>query len=119
MLSICASVWHWPQQGMILLVKAYRLLLKPWLGQACRFEPTCSQYALTALEHHGAVVGASLSAGRLLRCHPWCHGGLDDVPHHAPRLFRSLGLGAPDPRTQPQPEPASGAKVANPQEVSP
>ena len=68
------------QQVLIGAVKAYRLLLSPWLGSACRFEPTCSRYALTALETHGAATGAYLSARRLLRCHPWCAGGCDPVP---------------------------------------
>ena len=64
-----------PRQGLLGVVRGYRLLLKPWLGNACRFEPTCSQYALTALERHGALAGGALAAGRLLRCHPWCPGG--------------------------------------------
>jgi hypothetical protein len=81
-----------PRLLMVAVVKGYRLLLKPWLGNACRFEPTCSQYALTALERHGAIVGGSLAAGRLLRCHPWCEGGCDDVPAHPPALFTRLGL---------------------------
>lgn len=94
---------HWPRQALIVLVQGYRYLLKPWLGNACRFEPTCSQYALDALRRHGAVAGGALSAGRLLRCHPWCDGGLDPVPQRAPGLFTRLGLGAQDisepPRT--------------------
>ena len=69
------------------LVRAYRVLLSPWLGSACRFEPTCSAYALGALERHGAGWGTYLTAGRLLRCHPWCAGGLDPVPAGAPPLF--------------------------------
>ena len=81
-----------PRVLMVGVVKAYRLLLKPWLGNACRFEPTCSQYALTALETHGALVGGTLAAGRLLRCHPWCEGGCDEVPAHPPALFTRLGL---------------------------
>ena len=68
------------QQVLIGAVKFYRLMLSPWLGSACRFEPTCSAYALTALESHGASTGARLSARRLLRCHPWCAGGCDPVP---------------------------------------
>lgn len=72
------------------LVKAYRLLLSPWLGSACRFEPTCSLYALAALERHGAGWGSVLTVRRLLRCHPWCAGGHDPVPEQAPRLFTSL-----------------------------
>jgi putative membrane protein insertion efficiency factor len=73
--------------ALIALVKAYRLLLSPWLGSACRFEPTCSTYALNALESHGALVGSYLTAGRLVRCHPWCAGGHDPVPIEKPRLF--------------------------------
>ena len=86
-----------PQQLLMFAVKAYRLLLKPWLGNACRFEPTCSAYALQALEQHGAVVGATLAAGRVLRCNPWCDGGCDPVPTKAPRLFTRLGLGEREP----------------------
>lgn len=69
------------------LVRAYRLLFSPWVGAACRFEPTCSAYALQALERHGAAAGAYLAAARLLRCQPWCRGGHDPVPARPPRLF--------------------------------
>lgn len=86
-----------PRRLLVWLVKGYRLLLKPWLGNACRFEPTCSAYALQALEQHGAAVGATLAVGRLLRCHPWCDGGCDPVPAQPPRLFARLGLGRSDP----------------------
>lgn len=79
-----------PRQALMLLVRGYRLLLSPWLGSACRFEPTCSAYALGALERHGAAAGSYLAAARLLRCHPWCAGGLDPVPARAPGLFRRL-----------------------------
>jgi uncharacterized protein len=76
--------------GLIALVKGYRLLLSPWLGSACRFTPTCSAYALQALERHGAAAGSYLTVARLARCHPWCAGGLDDVPAQPPRLFTRL-----------------------------
>jgi len=72
------------------LVRAYRFFLSPWLGSACRFEPTCSLYALDALQRHGALAGSYLAAGRLLRCHPWCAGGLDPVPDDKPRPFSRL-----------------------------
>ena len=94
---------HWPRQALIGLVQGYRYLLKPWLGNACRFEPTCSQYALDALRAHGAAAGATLAAGRLLRCHPWCDGGHDPAPSRAPRLFTRLGLGADDPLSHRKP----------------
>lgn len=75
-------------QGLLMgLVRAYRLLLSPSLGSACRFEPTCSVYALQALERHGASGGSYLMLARLARCHPWCAGGLDPVPEKAPGLF--------------------------------
>ncbi|MFM2049734.1 MAG: hypothetical protein RL682_225 [Pseudomonadota bacterium] len=72
------------------LVKVYRLLLSPWLGSACRFEPSCSLYSLQALALHGAVAGSYLTVARLARCHPWCAGGCDPVPCHLPRLFGRL-----------------------------
>lgn len=62
------------------LVKAYRVALSPYLGSHCRFHPTCSAYALEALEVHGAVHGLYLTARRLVRCHPWTSGGFDPVP---------------------------------------
>ena len=75
------------QSALLTLVRAYRFFLSPWLGSACRFSPTCSQYALDALTRHGAAAGTYLSAARLLRCHPACAGGHDPVPDQAPRLF--------------------------------
>lgn len=71
-----------PRDGLLLGVRGYRLLLKPWLGSACRFEPTCSAYALVALQRHGALRGGVLAGWRLMRCHPWCDGGCDPVPAH-------------------------------------
>jgi uncharacterized protein len=77
-----------PRSALILLLQGYRLLLSPWLGSQCRFEPTCSLYAIGALEAHGAAGGCYLTARRLLRCHPWCDGGHDPVPVDRPRLFQ-------------------------------
>lgn len=78
-------------QSLLLgLVKGYRLLLSPWLGSACRFEPTCSAYALQALQDHGAAAGSYLVLARLSRCHPWCEGGHDPVPADKPVLFTRL-----------------------------
>ena len=72
---------------LMTFVRGYRLLLSPWLGSSCRFEPTCSAYSLKALELHGATRGSYLTLRRLARCHPWCAGGHDPVP---PDLFTSL-----------------------------
>ena len=75
-----ASLLRVPQSLLIGLVKGYRLLLSPWLGSACRFEPSCSAYSLQALQQHGAALGSYLTLRRLARCHPWCDGGMDPVP---------------------------------------
>ncbi len=61
-------------------VRAYRLLLSPWVGHGCRYQPTCSAYALEALEKHGAIKGSILAARRVGRCHPLGGSGYDPVP---------------------------------------
>lgn len=61
-------------------VHAYQWGLRPLLGPNCRFEPSCSDYALAALRTHGAARGTALAARRILRCNPWCAGGHDPVP---------------------------------------
>jgi putative membrane protein insertion efficiency factor len=73
-----------PRTMLIGLVRSYRLLLSPWVGQSCRFTPTCSAYAIEALQRHGAIVGAGLAGWRILRCNPYCHGGCDAVPDNMP-----------------------------------
>ena len=78
------------QSALMGIVKGYRLFLSPWLGSACRFEPTCSAYALQALQAHGAAAGSYLTLTRLARCHPGCAGGLDAVPEQPPRIFSRL-----------------------------
>lgn len=67
----------WP---LIAIVVLYRLLISPWLGNHCRFHPSCSRYALDALRRHGAFQGAWLAARRISRCHPWGGTGHDPVP---------------------------------------
>jgi putative membrane protein insertion efficiency factor len=69
-----------PRRLLVGLVRAYQVALAPALGPACRFEPSCSCYAVEALERHGAARGTWLSARRLLRCHPWGGCGYDAVP---------------------------------------
>lgn len=67
-------------QIIALPVRAYRLILSPWLGHGCRYQPTCSAYALEALERHGAWRGTWLMLRRIGRCHPWGGAGYDPVP---------------------------------------
>jgi putative membrane protein insertion efficiency factor len=65
---------------VLILIKGYRLVLSPWLGNHCRFTPSCSQYALTAIERFGLLRGGGLALKRIGCCHPWHPGGCDPVP---------------------------------------
>ncbi|UDY23582.1 membrane protein insertion efficiency factor YidD [Nocardioides sp. Kera G14] len=65
---------------LIGLFRAYRFAISPLYGQVCRYHPTCSAYALEAVQVHGSLKGSSLAVRRVLRCHPWAAGGYDPVP---------------------------------------
>lgn len=96
-----------PRRLLVGLVRAYQLLFSPWLGNVCRYYPSCSHYALDALNRHGALGGTALAAWRVLRCNPWSPGGVDPVPEDRPfaGLFTRLPLAAdddlPDPKKHP------------------
>lgn len=68
------------QRTSIILIKAYQWCLRPWLGMHCRFHPSCSDYALEAIQRFGWLKGWGLAGKRLCRCHPWHSGGVDPVP---------------------------------------
>jgi putative membrane protein insertion efficiency factor len=70
---------------LVLVLRAYQLLVSPMLGPTCRFYPSCSAYAVDALRTHGLFRGVWLTVRRLLRCHPWNPGGVDLVPPRAGR----------------------------------
>ena len=67
---------------LIALIKVYRFTLSPFIGQHCRFTPTCSQYATEAIEQYGAIKGSWMAAKRLSKCHPFHSGGWDPVPEN-------------------------------------
>ena len=71
-------------------LRAYQAALSPFLGGACRFYPSCSHYALEAIDRHGALRGAWLSLRRVLRCQPFSAGGFDPVPLDAPARSAEL-----------------------------
>ena len=77
MIDALGRLLAWP---LLILVGFYRLAISPWLGNNCRFEPSCSRYALEALRAHGAFRGTWLTARRIARCHPWGGSGYDPVP---------------------------------------
>lgn len=65
---------------LLFLIRGYQYLISPLMAPHCRYYPSCSSYAVTAITHHGAVKGSYLATRRLLRCHPWSAGGYDPVP---------------------------------------
>ena len=75
--SVCKRVATWP---FLALVKFYQYCISPYTPPACRFTPTCSQYAVEALKKYGPIKGGWLTVKRLLRCHPWGGSGYDPVP---------------------------------------
>ncbi|MGK2864136.1 MAG: membrane protein insertion efficiency factor YidD [Chitinophagaceae bacterium] len=64
----------------ILLIKIYQLVISPWIGPKCRYQPTCSHYALEAFQKYGLLKGIWLTVKRIGRCHPWGGSGYDPVP---------------------------------------
>lgn len=66
-----------PGMALIAMVRCYQLLVSPWLGPCCRFQPTCSEYLIEAIKRYGAVGGVRRSIVRVLRCHPWGGSGYD------------------------------------------
>ena len=75
---------------LIFFIRAYQVVLSPHLGNCCRFEPSCSNYAIEALRAHGALKGTWLAARRMVRCHPFGPSGYDPVPQK---------ISTPNPRT--------------------
>lgn len=68
------------QRLLVALIRFYQLALSPFIGNQCRFTPTCSQYAREAVERYGALKGSWMAIRRVSRCHPWHPGGHDPVP---------------------------------------
>ena len=77
------------------LIRGYQYFISPLLPPSCRFEPTCSHYAMTALRRHGVVVGLALAIWRILRCNPYCPGGVDEVPERPLRILSTPWRRAP------------------------
>ena len=82
-----------PARFALLLLRLYQRYVSPLTAPTCKYYPSCSQYAVVAIQRHGLLRGSGLAAWRLLRCNPWSRGGVDDVPpprerheHHRPAV---------------------------------
>src|SRR5262245_2486489 len=94
-MGVFAKLAKTPQLAVVALLRAYKFGISPLFPPSCRYVPTCSEYAMEAVDRHGVVRGLALAIWRLLRCHPFVKGGFDPVPLRV-RHFRS---GAVLPRT--------------------
>ena len=82
-----------PRNAGVLVLRAYRAVISPLYGDVCRYYPSCSAYALGAVQEYGLVMGSARAALRLGRCHPWAEGGIDDVPLSRKRRFIVTSFG--------------------------
>jgi len=89
--SAALFLWLLPRNICVVILRAYRAVISPLYGDVCRYYPSCSAYALQAIQKHGVVKGVVLGTLRIARCHPWAAGGVDDVPenrHHHSHVTR-------------------------------
>ncbi|WP_022881904.1 membrane protein insertion efficiency factor YidD [Gryllotalpicola ginsengisoli] len=91
--SFALAVWLLPRNIVVALLRGYRALISPLYGDVCRYYPSCSAYALGAVQEHGVFVGGALAARRVARCHPWAAGGVDDVPPSRTHRYRRTRFG--------------------------
>lgn len=84
-MSVLRAVRTLPRNVCIAVLVAYRAVVSPLYGDVCRYYPSCSRYALEAIQQHGVVRGVWLGLRRIARCHPWAPGGVDDIPEPARR----------------------------------
>jgi|SRR3954464_10653808 len=82
-----------PRNLAVLILRGYRAVISPLYGDVCRYYPSCSSYALQAIQEYGLVVGTVLGIRRIARCHPWAAGGVDDVPLKKKRRYRVTPFG--------------------------
>ncbi|MEZ5187343.1 membrane protein insertion efficiency factor YidD [Microbacterium paulum] len=99
-----------PRNLGLVVLQAYRSVISPLYGDVCKYYPSCSAYAVGAVQQHGLLKGSALTAARLARCHPWARGGVDDVPLHAHFRHDLTRYGFVVPSTDEAPAGASPRK---------
>lgn len=82
-----------PRNLVVLLLRGYRAAVSPLYGDVCRYYPSCSRYALEAVQEHGVTAGSALAVARVCRCHPWAAGGVDDIPRRRSYRYRVTPFG--------------------------
>jgi hypothetical protein len=87
MRSVLLGIVLVPRNVAIAILLAYRKLISPLYGEVCRYYPSCSLYALRAIQYHGALWGIGLGILRILRCNPFARGGIDDPPERLRRVY--------------------------------
>jgi len=86
MLRLMSGLLLFPRNLAVAVLHVYRRIVSPLYGDVCRYYPSCSAYTLQAIQIHGVAIGSYMGVRRILRCHPWAAGGVDDVP--AKKNFR-------------------------------
>ena len=86
-------LWLLPRNLCVLILRGYRVAISPLYGDVCRYYPSCSAYALGSIQQHGVIKGVALGSWRLLRCHPWAKGGVDDVREASAPRYRITNFG--------------------------
>lgn len=82
-----------PRNVCVVILRTYRAVVSPLYGDVCRYYPSCSSYALQAIQQHGVIKGVWLGSLRIARCHPWALGGVDDVPQSPVERYRLTRFG--------------------------
>jgi putative membrane protein insertion efficiency factor len=93
MYAAISAVLLVPRNVAVLILRAYRAVISPLYGDVCRYYPSCSAYAMQAIQQYGVVVGGFLGVRRIIRCHPWAAGGVDDVPVKRRQRYRTTPFG--------------------------
>lgn len=93
MSTALSTVLLLPRNAVVLVLRGYRAVISPLYGDVCRYYPSCSAYALQAVQQYGVVVGSVLAVRRIIRCHPWAAGGIDDVPRRRSHPYHVTRFG--------------------------
>ena len=91
--SVVAFVLLLPRNLSVLILRGYRAVISPLYGDVCRYYPSCSSYALQAIQQYGVVRGSWMGMRRIARCHPWAAGGVDDVPQRVTQKYAVTRFG--------------------------